>query len=289
MKAMDNSDKIRSIIEALLIVSEGGLTPEDLKRAIPDADARAIKEGISLLKEEYTSSGRSFNIAEIAGRYRIVTQPEFLPWIGNLYEKEPDRLTGPSLETLAIVAYKQPATRSEVEMVRGVNCGGVLKALLDKDLICVRGRKDVAGRPIMYGTTQKFLELFGLNALDDLPVLREFREEDLEYGKHQRVVPAGEEDPEGAKAPEGHEALGEAYESGDEEPGVYEDPAEVDGLQDEESVEADELENGEAGEDHDPGSEEPWTQEMEEEALEGTGPGGDETPEGTGTQKGEQS
>ena len=216
---MDNADKIKSIIEALLIVSEGGLSPEDLKRAIPDTDVREIKEGISSLKEEYTSSGRAFNIADIAGRYRIVTQPEFLPWIGNLYEKPPDRLTGPSLETLAIVAYKQPATRSEVEIVRGVNCGGVLKSLLDKDLICIRGRKDVVGRPIMYGTAEKFLELFGLNSLDDLPVLREFSEEDLDYGKPQEVVSMEDEDGEIPKETEvsGEEAEAEVPEEAEAE------------------------------------------------------------------------
>ena len=185
---MENIEKIKSIIEALLIVSDQGLSREQLKEAITDSSPKEIEEGVTLLKEDYNSPHRAFNIAEIAGKCRIVTKPEFMPWIANLYEKDVDRLTVPSLETLAIVAYKQPATRAEVEAVRGVNVGGVLKTLLDKDLLKVRGRKEVIGRPLMYGTTDKFLEIFGLNSLDDLPVLRDFSEEDLEYGKPQETV-----------------------------------------------------------------------------------------------------
>lgn len=190
---MENTNKVKSIIEALLIVSEGGLTKEDLKGAISDSEAKDIEEGIRLLKEEYSSCERAFNIAEIAGRYRIVTKPEYMPWIGNLYQKEADRLTGPSLETLAIIAYKQPVTRAEVESVRGVNVGGVIKTLLEKDLILVKGRKDVIGRPLMYATTAKFLEIFGLNSLNDLPLLRDFTEDDIEYGKPQETVPVESE------------------------------------------------------------------------------------------------
>ena len=185
---MDTTAKVKSIIEALLMVSESGLTKQQIKEAITDSDAKDVDEGIRLLKEDYESTSRAFNIAEIAGRYRIVTKPEFMPWINNLYQKDVDRLTGPSLETLAITAYKQPATRSEIEAIRGVNVGGVIKTLLDKHLITVKGRKNVIGRPLMYGTTQKFLEIFGLNSLDDLPALRDFSEEDLEYGKPQETV-----------------------------------------------------------------------------------------------------
>lgn len=180
---MESIEKIKTIIEALLIVSEDGLNREDLQRAIENADLKDIEESLRLLKEEYASPQRGFNLAEIAGRCRIVSKPEFMPWIGNLYQKDPGRLTGPSLETLAIIAYKQPVTRAEIENIRGVNLGGMLKTLLDKELIQIKGRKDVPGRPLVYGTTEKFLELFGLNSLEDLPALREFTEEDLEYGR----------------------------------------------------------------------------------------------------------
>ncbi len=174
-------EKIKNIIEALLIVSENGLSAEELKKAIPDSDIKDIEEGVSLLKRDYELPLRAFNIAEIAGKYRIVTKPEYMPWIDNLYQKEKDRLTWASLETLAIIAYNQSVTRAEVENIRGVNSGGVIKALLDKELIEVKGRKDVPGRPLIYGITEKFLEIFGLNSLSDLPSLREFKEEELEY------------------------------------------------------------------------------------------------------------
>lgn len=185
---MHDVGKIKSIVEALLIVSENGLSKNDILAAITEADGKDVEQAIDMLEKEYGSSGRSFNIAQIAGRYRIVTQPEYMPWISNLYEKPMDRLTGPSLETLAIAAYKQPATRAEIEKVRGVNVGGVLKTLLEKDLLTIRGRKDVPGKPLLYGTTDKFLEIFGLNSLEDLPELKDFSPDDLEFGKPQEVV-----------------------------------------------------------------------------------------------------
>ena len=182
---MESIQKVKSIIEALLIVSENGLSRDELCTAINDSSPKEIEESITLLKEEYDSPERGFNIAEIAGKCRIVTKPEYMPWIKDLYQTGPERLTGPSLETLAIIAYKQPATRAEIEFVRGVNVGGVLKTLLEKDLIKVKGRKDIVGKPLIYGTTKKFMEFFGLNTLDDLPMLKDFKEEDLDYGAPQ--------------------------------------------------------------------------------------------------------
>ncbi len=206
---MENLVKIKEIIEALLIISENGLSVDELKGAIKEAEDKDIVSGVEILKDEYTNSGRSFNIAEIAGKYRIITRPEFLPWINNLYSKEVDRITGPSLETLAIIAYKQPLTRAEVESIRGVNVGGVIKTLLDKNLLRIKGRKDAVGRPLLYATTEKFLEIFGLNSLEDLPALKEFKEEDLEYGKpREQLVP------EEAPVPDGGKTLAETGETG---------------------------------------------------------------------------
>ena len=176
---------LKKIVEALLIVSGEGLTREELVKAIDDTDAKKLEEAITLLKEEYSSEDRAFNIAEIAGKCRIVSKPAYMQWINSLYEGEPERLSAPALETLAIMAYKQPVTRAEAEKIRGVNVGGVLKTLLEKDLLEVRGRKDAIGKPLIYGTTDKFLQIFGLNSLADLPQLRDFTEEDLEYGKKQ--------------------------------------------------------------------------------------------------------
>jgi segregation and condensation protein B len=214
---MENMGRTKSIIEALLIVSESGLTKEQLKGAINDADPGEVEQGIRALIEDYNSPERGFNIAEIAGRYRIVTKPEFMPWINNMYQKDVDRLTGPSLETLAIIAYKQPATRAEIEAIRGVNVGGVIKTLLEKDLIAIKGRKEVIGRPLMYATTQKFLEIFGLNSLEDLPGLRDFSEEDLDFGKPQETVETTE-DPI-ADSPDPGEESGDAVSDGRPETG----------------------------------------------------------------------
>ena len=189
-------NKTKNIIEALLIVSDAGLKKEDILSAVADADAKDVVEAIGLLKQEYASSERAFDIDEIAGRYRIVTKPEYIPWINKLYERDINRLSKQSMETLALVAYKQPATRAEIESVRGVNTDGVLRSLLEKDLIKIKGRKDVPGRPLVYGTTGKFLETFGLNSLDDLPMLRDFREEELEFKQEEaKILPLEENDP----------------------------------------------------------------------------------------------
>ncbi|MBU0570978.1 MAG: SMC-Scp complex subunit ScpB [Candidatus Omnitrophica bacterium] len=180
---MENIEKTKKVVEALLIVSGDGLRREVIMEVIKEAGAKEINECIALLNEEYDRDERAFTITELAGRYRIVTRPEYMPWIKDLYQTGPERLTGPSLETLAIVAYKQPVTKAEIEFVRGVNVGGVLKTLLEKGLITVKGRKDIVGKPLIYGTTEKFMEFFGLNTLDDLPMLKDFKEEDLEYGR----------------------------------------------------------------------------------------------------------
>ncbi|MDD4956509.1 MAG: SMC-Scp complex subunit ScpB [Candidatus Omnitrophica bacterium] len=190
---MDRIGKLKSIIEALLIVSEEGIKTEDLKGAIEEFDLKEINEALESLSRDYEAPERAFKIAEIAGRHRIVTKPEYQPWINRLYEKESDRLTGPSLETLAIIAYKQPVTRAEIESVRGVNAGGVIKTIIDKGLIQIKGRKNVIGKPLLYGTTEKFLEVFGLGGLDELPALREFSEEELDYGRHEDVLPVGDD------------------------------------------------------------------------------------------------
>ncbi|MBN1353413.1 MAG: SMC-Scp complex subunit ScpB [Candidatus Omnitrophica bacterium] len=174
---------IKQIIEALLFVGQKPLTMDDLRQALDGLNEDKIKEAIYELKEDYLKHERSFGIAELAGGYQIVTNPEFAPWIGKLFRREETKLSAPSLETLAIIAYKQPLTRSEIESIRGVNVEGVLKTLLDKNLIKVRGRKNAPGRPIAYGTTEEFLKRFGLKGLESLPRLRDFSEHDLEFDK----------------------------------------------------------------------------------------------------------
>jgi len=174
---------IKGIIEALLFVSQRPLKMEEFKTVLDTAEEGEIEEAIKELKEDYAGTKRSFTITELAGGYQIVTHPEFAPWIGKLFRHEESKISNPALETLSIIAYKQPLTRSEVEKIRGVNIDGVLKTLLDKNLIKIKGRKDTPGRPITYGTTEEFLKRFGLRALDALPDLVDFSEHDLEFDK----------------------------------------------------------------------------------------------------------
>ena len=118
----------------------------------------------------------NFYLHEVAGGYQVRTRPEYTPWIKRLIQPRPFRLSKAALETLATVAYKQPIIRSDVEQVRGVDCGGVLKVLLERGLIRVLGRKEIPGRPLIYGTTKRFLEVFDLKTLKDLPTPKEIEE-----------------------------------------------------------------------------------------------------------------
>ncbi len=183
-------EQAKHIIEAMLFVTDKPLFVNEIRGALEDVDSRRIKDVISELSKEYEEANRAFRIKEIAGGFQIVTDPVLAPWLKRLYKTSgPDRLTGPSLETLAIIAYKQPATKPEVEAIRGVNVDGVLKTLIEKNLIRIVGRKETIGRPILYGTTPEFLQYFGLNSLEELPKLEEFNitEKDIELPEHLKT------------------------------------------------------------------------------------------------------
>lgn len=168
----ENFDKI---IEALLLVSEKPLTLEQLKEVFLNIQTQTIKTALENLKNKYNDSEKGIQIQEVAGGYQFCTHPDCSEYIKKLYKvKRVFRLTAPSLETLAIIAYRQPVTRTEIEAIRGVNVDGVIKNLLERGLIKIKGRKEVPGRPIMYGTTNEFLQYFGLKSLDELPSLEEF-------------------------------------------------------------------------------------------------------------------
>ena len=179
---MDKEEASR-IIEALLFVSDKPVSIDTLKDVLKDIEPTAIRTVIEGLNNEYAASVRSFSVKEIAGGFQMMTDPIYSKWISALYKKGPDRLTGPSLETLAVIAYKQPITRSTIEAIRGVNVDGVLRTLEDRGLIRSRGRLDAPGRPILYGTTNEFLQHFGLKTLEELPKLKEFQESDLDFVK----------------------------------------------------------------------------------------------------------
>ncbi len=188
--------QLKRIIEALLFASDKPLGIAQIKEVLEGPDISAIKSAAGELKQEYKDSGRSFGIAEIAGGYQIITDPAYAPWLQKLYRKShTEKLSHPSLETLAIIAYRQPITRLEIEDVRGVNVDGVLKTLLERALVRISGRKQIPGRPFLYGTTKNFLEFFALQSLQELPQLEEFGELALRRGeKDVKIKQPSQED-----------------------------------------------------------------------------------------------
>lgn len=162
------------VVEALIFSSDSPLPVAKIREIVPTLSAREVRQMIEILNARYGETGQSFRINEIAGGYRMFTLPEFAPYVEKLYEnKQKNRLTAKALETLAIIAYKQPVTRGEIEEIRGVNVDGVVRTLLSRNLITIAGRAQTPGSPFLYKTTRKFLDYFGLNSLDDLPRLKE--------------------------------------------------------------------------------------------------------------------
>lgn len=178
-------DEAKRIIEALLFVSDKPISIETIKDVVKEVTPQDVRIMIEELNKEYSSSQRSFAVKEIAGGFQMMTDPIYSKWISALYRRPADKLSGPALETLAIIAYKQPLTRSEIEAIRGVNVDGVLHTLEERILIKPRGRLDAPGRPILFGTTNEFLQHFGLRSLDELPKLKEFQESDLDFIKER--------------------------------------------------------------------------------------------------------
>ena len=165
------------IIEALVFSSESPLPLTKILEIIPGLAPKQINSIIEYLNEQYRQGGRSYEIREIAGGYQMFTMPEFAAFVDKLFqEKQQSRLTQKALETLAIVAYKQPVTRHEIEEIRGVNVDGVMKTLMSRSLVTISGRAQAPGSPFLYKTTRKFLDYFGLKSLDDLPKLKEIDE-----------------------------------------------------------------------------------------------------------------
>jgi len=173
---------LKKNIEALLFVSE---KPLDIKQIADVFEAQftnvQIKSAIKNLKDEYNNAERGIQIIEIAGGYQFSTNPACAEYLKKLYKtRRVLRLSGPALETVAIIAYKQPVTRSEIEFVRGVNVDGVIRTLLERGIIKPKGKKEVPGRPILYGTTDEFLKYFGLKSIQELPVLDSYTPQSLE-------------------------------------------------------------------------------------------------------------
>lgn len=194
---------LKLIVEALLFASDRPLSVKDIRSWLPDADPANIRSALKVLKYEFEAMGRSFSLREVAGGYQFRSHSDFGPYILRMLQTAPARLSRAALETLAIVAYKQPIVRHEIERVRGVESGGILRNLLEKDLIRIMGRKDLPGRPLIYGTTRRFLEVFDLDSIDSLPKLKEIKAFGSEDHGTENQAPLQEEThPQAGTAPQ---------------------------------------------------------------------------------------
>lgn len=169
-------EQIKPILEALLLASEAPLSVEKIRDLLPEVERDEISRQLTELVSEYEMRQGGFHLCAVAGGYQFRTRPDFSPWIKKLKGVRAQVLSPAAMETLAVVAYRQPVMKSEVDKIRGVDSSASVKGLLDKKIIRMVGRKDVPGKPMLYGTTKKFLEMFNLNDLSELPTLRELKE-----------------------------------------------------------------------------------------------------------------
>ncbi len=202
--------ELKSAIEAVLFIAGNPLSVDRLKNLFEEATQEQIEAQLAGLRHDYDDRSAGIMLAEIAGGYQLATRPEFAAWLRKFRSvKVSTKLSKPALETLAIVAYKQPITRTEAEVIRGVNIGGIMRNLIERRLVKIVGKKDVPGKPMLYGTTPEFLQYFGLKDLSAMPTLKEFQE--LEAGEEIMEEVTGNEDAEAvdAQASEDSAASGE--------------------------------------------------------------------------------
>jgi segregation and condensation protein B len=191
--------ELKQIIESLLFVATEPVPVEKIKE-VTGAEKKTILEALNELMAHFRSENHGLQVVEIAGGYQMLTLSENSPWVKKfLTVKSTGRLSKPGLETLAIIAYKQPIIRSEIESIRGVDSGGVIRTLLERRLVKIVGRKEMPGKPMLYGTTREFLEYFGLSNLSGLPTLKEFKETVFPISEPEFIEtpenPIGEADP----------------------------------------------------------------------------------------------
>jgi segregation and condensation protein B len=197
------SAELKAILEALIFASPEPLTPKAIFKLLATEPREDIQAALALLKQEYERPG-GLQLVEVAGGYQIVTRPDLHDWVRRLFnERTTQKLTVQALETLAVIAYRQPITAAEITEVRGVNTSGVLNTLLERHLIKIVGRKQVVGRPFLYATTKEFLIRFGLNDLADLPKVEDMAEALgldapilVEQTPREEELPLSEPDPE---------------------------------------------------------------------------------------------
>lgn len=183
--------QLKEVLEALIFVSETPLTLDRMKEVLGGVSKRDLQRLLAEMMEEDRKPGRGIHLVEVAEGFQFRTRPEHADWVRRLKKTRSTALSQPSLETLAIIAYRQPVVRMDIEKIRGVDSGGVLRNLLEKKLIKIIGKKDVPGKPLVYGTSKKFLEVFGLKDLADLPTLKDL--ESLGPPSTEGLLPLEEE------------------------------------------------------------------------------------------------
>jgi segregation and condensation protein B len=171
-----SNSELKQIVESVLFAADAPLSYDRLYTLLEEFDREEIRGAVEAVAADYSGAGRGVELVQVAGGYQFRSRPEYADYIRRLRKVKPARFTPSALETLAIIAYRQPVTRGEVEYLRGVDSGGVLKTLLDKKLIRIIGKKDIPGKPLIYGTTREFMETFSLKDLRSLPTLREIEE-----------------------------------------------------------------------------------------------------------------
>ena len=168
---------MEGLIEAIIFASPEPLSARRIMECIEGAEDTDIESKVDVLNEVYEKNGRSFRIIKVAGGYQMTTLPDFEQWVRRVFVGRGRlRLSPQALETLSIIAYKQPVSKPTMESIRGINCDGVIRTLLERNLVTIKGRAESPGRPILYGTTNEFLRYFGLYNLKDLPELKEIEE-----------------------------------------------------------------------------------------------------------------
>ena len=186
--------EVRAVLEALIYVSPHPITPRDIEKVLGGVDKKEWQAALEEIRADYARDGRGLQLVDVAGGFQITTRPEYNDWVRELLDpKAPTRLSIQALETLAVIAYKQPVTLPEIIDLRGVKSAGVIKTLLEKRLIRITGRKEVVGRPMLYGTTREFLLHFGLKDVGDLPRIEEFAAvlgEDVDVDGLRRAIDA---------------------------------------------------------------------------------------------------
>ena len=201
----------KAILEALIFVSESPLTLDRMKEVLGGVNKRELQRLLAEMMEDYRKAERGITLEEVAEGFQFRTRAEFGEWVRKLKKVKTTALSQPSLETLAIIAYRQPVVRMDIEKIRGVDSGGVLRTLLEKKMIKIIGKKDVPGKPIVYGTSKRFLEVFGLKDLSELPTLKDL--DSLGPASMEGVLPLEEEKGEGEATPEEESKMPESQEA----------------------------------------------------------------------------